>query len=76
MVTNRGRLVTYHEGLLPIILLYPLVTWSFETTGQSKTIPRRDKMSLRDLNKISIERYLRDTSHRPLRNISREMTFL
>ena len=38
MATNLGKLVTYPEGLLPIILLHPLFTWSCEITLQTKSI--------------------------------------
>ena len=38
MATKLGRMVTNVEGLLPIIFLSPLVTWSYEITGQTKTI--------------------------------------
>ena len=37
MGNKLGRLVTYHEALL-LMLLHSLVTWSVETTSQSKTI--------------------------------------
>ena len=36
--TKLGRLVTNLELLLPIMLLYPLVTWLWEITWQSKNI--------------------------------------
>ena len=38
MATKRGKLVTCHEGLLPIMLLHHLVTWSWEITRETKTI--------------------------------------
>ena len=36
MATKLGKLVVCSEGLLPIMLLYPLVKWSCEIAGQFK----------------------------------------
>ena len=38
MATKPGRMVTNLEQLLPIMLLYPFVTWSCEITWLVKTI--------------------------------------
>ena len=38
MAAKLGRMVTNFEGLLPIMLLNPLVTWSCEIKRQTKTI--------------------------------------
>ena len=38
MATKLGKLVTWHEGLPPIMLLDPLVTWSCEIMWQTKII--------------------------------------
>ena len=38
MATRLARMVTNIERLLPIILLYPLVTWSCKITWQTKNI--------------------------------------
>ena len=33
-----GRMITYLDKFLPIQLHYPLITWSYKTTWQTKTI--------------------------------------
>lgn len=38
MSTMLGRMVTNLEGLLPVMLLDPLVTWSWKVMWQTKTI--------------------------------------
>ena len=38
MVTKPEKLVTCHEGLLPIMILHPLVTWFCKIMWQTKTI--------------------------------------
>ena len=37
-VTKFSRLVTYHKGLIPIMLLHPLITSSCEIICQTKTV--------------------------------------
>ena len=38
ITTNRGRVVAYHEGLLPIKLHEVLITWSYEVMSQTKNV--------------------------------------
>ena len=38
MATKLGRVVSNFEGILPIIIVDPLVMWSCEITWQTKTI--------------------------------------
>ena len=38
MATKLGKLVTCHEELPSIMLLHPLVMWSYEITRQTKTV--------------------------------------
>ena len=38
MATKLGKLVACYEGLLPIMLLHPLVTWSCEIKCETKIV--------------------------------------
>ena len=76
MSTNIGELVTCYEGLLPIILLHPLVMWSCKITWETETSVSPLPQHIRILGKVVTyyKKFQPIKSHNPLNTWSRKVT--